>query len=444
MAVADWFGRNGRRVLHALPPPTQQRIRRVYRSVRPAPPPLPPLPVAPPSRRLTLPDDVRDAGALVDLLADNDLHEEAVAYLRDHLERFRITMAVIPPLPAGAAVLELGSAPYFLTRLLTRRGYAVTTANFSGADAGPEFRAPAVVRSPRRGTAETFAFDYFNVEADRFPYADGSFDLVLCCELLEHLPEDPTNMLAEIHRVLRKGTGRLVLTTPNAARWENVARVQAGGNVYERISGQGTHGRHNREYLVGEVRELLAACGYCDADVFALDVHDHAHERRLQPGIVPEDRECNIFAVATAVGEPRWAYPEWLYISRHELRRVVRTDLRAGCNHELQAWGFGDLVSGDGGEALTLLPGQAGTVLLENPSEAPAALRVEGWYEGGAEPARLTARTGEATATHPVGPGSQSFRLDFAVAAAPGRFTAELGCDRPGVRIRAARAVPAG
>jgi hypothetical protein len=266
---------------------------------------------------------------------------------------------------------------------------------------------------------------------------------VLCCELLEHLPENPTHMLAEIHRVLRKGSGRLVLTTPNSARWENVARVQAGGNVYGHISGQGTHGRHNREYLVCEIRELLAACGYQDADVFALDIHDHEAERRPQPNVTAEDRECNIFAVATAVGEPRWAYPEWLYLSRHELRRVVRPDLRVGSNHDLQAWGFGELVVRARGEALALEPARPGHALLENLAGTPAAVRVEGWYEGGGgETARLTCRVGEAAGTCPVGPSAGDFSIDFAVEAAPGPFTAELGCDRPGLMVTGARAVP--
>jgi SAM-dependent methyltransferase len=437
MAVAQWLGRNSRRVLRALPPPAQHRIRHVYRRVRPATAPAPPTP-----RQVALPEDVRDRQAVYDLLSDNEYHAEGVAYLHDHLERFRTTMAVIPPLPEGAAVLELGSSPYFITRLLVRRGYTVTTSNFSGAEAAPEYRLPAVVRSPRRGTIDTFAFDYFNVETDRFPYPDGSFDMVLCCELLEHLPEDPTHMLAEIHRVLRKGTGRLVLTTPNSARWEKLVAIQEGRNVYERISGYGTHGRHNREYLVWEVRELLSACGYRDLDVFALDVHDHQADRRLLPGIPTGDRECNIFAVATAVGEPRWAYPDWLYISRGEWRRLVRPDLRAGFNHDLQAFGFGAVRRRGDEQGLALEPARAAEVLLENTSEGPAGVRVEGWYEGEG-PARLSCRVGDAPETAEVaGPAGGAFTILLPLEAPPGRFTAELRCETPGVVVAAVHAVP--
>jgi SAM-dependent methyltransferase len=439
VAVGDWLGRNGRRVLRTLPPPARERVRRAYRAFRPDPPPAP--------RNFTFPEDVRDPEALFETLSDHAFGEEGDAYLRDHLERFRVTMAVLPPLPEGAAVLELGSAPYFITRLLTRRGYIVRTSNFSGADAGPEHRGPAILRSPRDGTEEVYDFDYFNVETDRFPYPDDSFDLVLCCELLEHLPEDPTHVIAESHRVLRKGSGRLVITTPNSARWEKLAAIRDGRNVYERISGYGTHGRHNREYLVWEVRELLAACGFVDLDVFAHDLHDHSADRMALPNVPTHDRGCNIFAVGTATGEPRWAYPEWLYICLHGMRRTVLPDLRVGRNQDLQAWGFGELVRDGDVEALALTPGSPGHVLLESPGDAPGEVVVEGWYEGAGARASLSCRVGDAGETRELGPAAGRFTLAFPLPLTPGRLTAELRCDRPGVRIsvvRAAAGAPAG
>lgn len=45
------------------------------------------------------------------------------------------------------------------------------------------------------------------------PFANESFDLIVSCETIEHLP-DPALGLRELARVLRAG-GRLVLTTPN-------------------------------------------------------------------------------------------------------------------------------------------------------------------------------------------------------------------------------------
>jgi SAM-dependent methyltransferase len=58
--------------------------------------------------------------------------------------------------------------------------------------------------------ARRVADDYY--DGTRFPYADGSFDSVLCNQVLEH-SFAPETLLAEIARVLRPG-GKLLLTVP--------------------------------------------------------------------------------------------------------------------------------------------------------------------------------------------------------------------------------------
>jgi len=53
-------------------------------------------------------------------------------------------------------------------------------------------------------------------DGKRLPYDDGSFDYVLCTEVLEHV-SDPLAFLADLQRVLRQG-GTLILTVPWSAR----------------------------------------------------------------------------------------------------------------------------------------------------------------------------------------------------------------------------------
>lgn len=46
------------------------------------------------------------------------------------------------------------------------------------------------------------------------PFRSGAFDTVICCDTLEHIPDD-RSAIAEIHRVLRAG-GVAILTVPQS------------------------------------------------------------------------------------------------------------------------------------------------------------------------------------------------------------------------------------
>ena len=58
--------------------------------------------------------------------------------------------------------------------------------------------------------------DIVYYDGNILPFENGSFDQVLCVEVLEHVP-DPTAFLAEIRRVVKAG-GTLILTIPWSAR----------------------------------------------------------------------------------------------------------------------------------------------------------------------------------------------------------------------------------
>lgn len=70
------------------------------------------------------------------------------------------------------------------------------------------FELPPPPESPDRSAALSAA------DAAKLPFADGSFDAVICSEVLEHVP-DPEAALAEIVRVTRPG-GQVALSVP---RW---------------------------------------------------------------------------------------------------------------------------------------------------------------------------------------------------------------------------------
>jgi 2-polyprenyl-3-methyl-5-hydroxy-6-metoxy-1,4-benzoquinol methylase len=56
-----------------------------------------------------------------------------------------------------------------------------------------------------------------DVETMELPFEPGSFDAIVCGDLIEHL-RDPAAFLRRIRPLLRPG-GRVVLSTPNVANW---------------------------------------------------------------------------------------------------------------------------------------------------------------------------------------------------------------------------------
>jgi SAM-dependent methyltransferase len=179
------------------------------------------------------------------------------------------------------------------------------------------------------GESEQAAFDFFNrnLEAAPLPFDDASFDCVLFCEVLEHLTGDPLRAVLELKRVLKPG-GVMVLTTPNAARLENVIAFIEGRNMYDPYSGYGPYGRHNREYTRHELHQLMVHAGF-EAEVsFTANVHDDVPPtvmdvdklNALLGGIAHRDRDLGQYLITRwrNAGEATRGLPRWLYRSYPE------------------------------------------------------------------------------------------------------------------------------
>ncbi|HEU4477879.1 MAG TPA: glycosyltransferase [Pyrinomonadaceae bacterium] len=191
-------------------------------------------------------------------------------YAKTDFKRFVYTLSLVPEKP-NLEVLELGANPYFITTLIHKcRDARLHLSNFFGR---PGSSATQDVIVQQTGELIPCTYKQFNIEKDVFPYEDETFDVVLFCEIIEHLLSDPVHTLTEIRRVL-KSSGVMVLTTPNAARLENVCKMVAGVNIYDAYSGYGPYGRHNREYTKHDLFLLLSANGFQIETLFTADVHD--------------------------------------------------------------------------------------------------------------------------------------------------------------------------
>ncbi len=240
------------------------------------------------------------------------------SYRETDFRRFVYTWGLVRD--AQGHALELGSAPYFTTALL--RGFTsleLTLANFFSDDF-PAHAGHDVTWTPPNAEARTeaFLYDHFNIERTRFPYESATFDVVLFCEILEHLLADPFAALREMHRVLRPD-GTLIVTTPNVARIENVARLFAGANIYDPYSGHGPYGRHNREYTMAELERLLTAAGFEIDTAFSADVHPNDAYRYADAAELVSVRERAsllgqyLFVRAKRIDVISAVRPDWLY-----------------------------------------------------------------------------------------------------------------------------------
>ena len=108
-----------------------------------------------------------------------------------------------------------------------------------------------------------------NIETDAFPYKCNTFDLVLCSEVIEHLPQSPVPALREMYRVTKKG-GHVVITTPNINRSINQGKMLLGRSPMYDVDaflenggkGSNLYHRHNREFTLAELTRLVSHAGW--------------------------------------------------------------------------------------------------------------------------------------------------------------------------------------
>lgn len=265
-------------------------------------------------------DDLRSF--LESVSVEGSPREELRHYCRQDFRRFVHTWGLVSE--RSGRCLELGANPYFTTMLLREfTDFELTLANYFG----PAHSDPVVetVTYTERGSGAKrsveFVSRHFNMEEDEFPFADGTFDLVLFCEIIEHLLQDPLHALREIGRVLRPD-GALVLTTPNVGRLENVTRLLAGVNVHDQYSGHGPYGRHNREYTRQELELLLRHAGFdieslVSADVYPNRAAEFADWRPLVPTLLRREYDLGqyLFAGARKSGPGAATRPDSLFRS---------------------------------------------------------------------------------------------------------------------------------
>jgi 2-polyprenyl-6-hydroxyphenyl methylase/3-demethylubiquinone-9 3-methyltransferase len=130
---------------------------------------------------------------------------------------------------AGRRVLDLGCAGGFMAEALDDRGARVT---------GIDPAAGAVAAARRHAGAAGREIDYLVGVGEALPFADASFDHVVCVDVLEHVA-DLDRVLSEVARVLRPG-GLFLYDTINRTALARLGAVTMAERV-ARVLPRGTH-----------------------------------------------------------------------------------------------------------------------------------------------------------------------------------------------------------
>lgn len=147
---------------------------------------------------------VDETVAAYDTWHDERERDEREQVVGDGLPMARWHRLTIDHLPdvRGQRVLEIGCGRGVFARYLADQGAELVAADFS----------PAAI-AHARARLQSHHADVIVADVQAISFADGTFDVVISQETLEHVP-DPDKGLAELVRVTELG-GTLIVTTPN-------------------------------------------------------------------------------------------------------------------------------------------------------------------------------------------------------------------------------------
>lgn len=198
-------------------------------------------------------------------------------YFNVSRQRYLATLQLVPHLNQKSRVLDVGSGYGHLSIMIKKIfGYDVYALDH---------------RSTIAESLNSYGihFSMCDLISDDLPFEDNFFDIVMNCELIEHLFTLPQRLFYEIRRVL-KPQGKIVLTTPNLYSLYKRIRFLLGKRIIERLSVPGDKpflpeylhdysqvhsltqtrlharpgfgGTHLREYDIKELRALLNETGF--------------------------------------------------------------------------------------------------------------------------------------------------------------------------------------
>jgi ubiquinone/menaquinone biosynthesis C-methylase UbiE len=181
-------------------------------------------------------------------------------------------------IPSGASVLEVAPGPgYFAIELAKLGNYRIT-----GLDVSQTFVEIARANAVKAGVQ----VDFQRGNASSMPFADDSFDFLLCRAAFKNFTE-PLRALEEMHRVLKPGGKALIIDLRRDASMESISQAVKQMNVGA-VNGFITkltfrHMLLKRAYTRSEFEQMLSATKFghvkIDENLIGLEILLSKHSR---------------------------------------------------------------------------------------------------------------------------------------------------------------------
>lgn len=242
-------------------------------------------------------------------------------YLRTHYKRYVATGKAVSAVREieRRRVLEIGRSEVLDRFLAEDLGFEVVDATVFRDKSKKESEQPVDNVLESNGARRVIGRILpVNIEEEPLPVPDDVYDLILCCEVIEHMDVDPMFPVWEMNRALKKG-GVLFLTTPNVTSAENIHKILHGyaPQLFMLYTRDRDPYRHNLEYDPHLLRALLEAGGFFIERMWTENVYFPDRPDLLatlsQGGYPTDMRGDNLFVVARKAGPPRERHPAALY-----------------------------------------------------------------------------------------------------------------------------------
>ncbi|QYJ00062.1 methyltransferase domain-containing protein [Thalassovita mediterranea] len=183
-----------------------------------------------------------------------------------HAARYDRTIELVRSIGGGRTV-ELGGHPWTMTaRLLAEPSVdLLATVSAEEVTAWPDeipVTRHAYEMQVEAGDLHRWTNISANLERTLFRIAETDTaplkaDLVLACEIIEHLTRSPHVMMLNINSWLKLG-GRVVLTTPNGSQFDNPLHTKPKMPAYR----YSQYARHNYVFNMEMLKDIVEVCGF--------------------------------------------------------------------------------------------------------------------------------------------------------------------------------------